>query len=588
MEKYTGKTETERVNALGGGKTGKRLGWFLAFAVLLCVQVLVIVYFGDKKAGFHEDEYYSYYSTNRTAGLYQPDREWMDRDTFRNEFVVLEGERFNYGMVSLVQSWDVHPPFFYFLLHTACSLFPGMFSKWLGIGINIVAFCINFGLLTWLTYMVTGKNRALAFLVAAVHGFNAVIISGVMFIRMYEWLTVFVLLCACLHVRAVLRKDMSLKGFLLPLMFVNYLGFLTQYYYIIFLFFMAAGFCVRRLWTDRKLWNCIKYGLACGISLVLAVLSYPACFSHIFRGYRGTGAVSEFVNAENTGERLGFFAGLMNEYLFDGHLWLWLVALVVLVSVAFGMKRSGRTDGTRLMGEQEALIENDVTGGGKKVGGEPGTRAERALTGEAVAYGLLVFAVCGYFFVVSKTALLLYETSNRYQLPVYGILLMLVLVALCGLWEKIVDLRWDKKSQRGRRFGTAGLAVVLVLFLAGDIHGIASGKVIFLYEEDAANVAYAKEHADTPVVILYNDVTPYHVWWCSQELMQYEKVYFVSEANKEKLTDEVICTSEKVIVYAADYETQEESLQMLLDSNTKLEGYKLITQKSLWSVYEFE
>lgn len=66
--------------------------WVAAFLGLLCLQILLLVYFGNRKAGFHEDEYYSYYSTNRTAGLFEPDREWVERDVLRNEFVVLEGK----------------------------------------------------------------------------------------------------------------------------------------------------------------------------------------------------------------------------------------------------------------------------------------------------------------------------------------------------------------------------------------------------------------------------------------------------------------------------------------------------------------
>ena len=139
----------------------------------------------------------------------------------------------------------------------------------------MAAFCINFILLTWLAYMVSGKNRKLAFAVAAVHGCNGIIVSGVMFIRMYEWLTVFVLWCACLHVRAVIKKDMGAKKFLLPLMAVNYCGFLTQYYYIIFLFFLAFGFCIWELYREKKWMFCIQYGIACGFSLLLAVVSYP-------------------------------------------------------------------------------------------------------------------------------------------------------------------------------------------------------------------------------------------------------------------------------------------------------------------------
>lgn len=609
--------------------------WVAAFAVLFCLQIMTMVYFGGRKTGFHEDEYYSFYSTNRTGGLYEPDREWVDRDTFRNEFVVLQGEGFRYGLVAEVQSWDVHPPFFYFLLHTACSLFPGVFSKWLGIGVNLIAFCLNFGLLSWLGYMAAGGNKRLAWVVTAVHGFNPVIISGVMFIRMYEWLTVFVLLCACLHVWAVKsgslfptpdwrsaenpaggRRNSGCTGrnpafgrgnkrqagnsvskrFLLALMAVNYLGFLTQYYYVIFLIFMAAGFCLwnlslcverkacgrgwvlhRELLKGRVL-ACVKYGCVCGVSLLLAVASYPASLSHIFRGYRGTGAVSEFLDAGNTSERLGFFIGLMDEYLFDGYLWIWL-AVIVLMVCAVWIKKKGQ-EKKRKAGKACSLQEAVMTEGPGRMGGGK----------DAAVFFLLLFAACGYFFTVSKTALLLYETSNRYQLPVYGILILLVITAVYGLWRHLVYFYCQRGGgeRKAKWLEAAGGCLLLFLFLVGDVQEINAGKTIFLYEEEAENVEYAKENADTPVVILYNEATPYHVWWRSQELMEYDRVYFVSEGNKEEITDEIICGSDKVIVYAADYDTQEESLELILQSNPGLREYRLVSRKSLWSVYEFE
>ncbi|MDE7283874.1 MAG: hypothetical protein K2N85_09900 [Lachnospiraceae bacterium] len=562
-------------------KKVKKRTWIAALALLLCTQIITIMYFGSKKAGFHEDEYYSFYSTNRSAGLFEPDREWMDKDTIRNEFVVLQGERFRYSLVATVQSWDVHPPFFYFILHTVCSFFPGVFSKWLGISVNMIAFCLNFVLLSWLAYMVTGRNRGLTLMVAAIHGFNPVIISGVMFIRMYEWLTVFILSCACLHVRAVLKmeadknaeKIIEWRSFIFPLMLINYLGFLTQYYYVIFLFFIAVGFC---LWNflpcvGKKesgrgiiiykeslkmcVLSCVKYGCACVISLLLAVISYPASLSHIFRGYRGTGAVSEFLDAANTGERLSFFVGLMNEYLFDGFLWLWVIALAVMGGAVYWKLRK-----IRKMRESYSCT----------------------------AYFLLLFAVCGYFFTVSKTALLLYETSNRYQLPIYGIVMLLVITALYGLWKELNVIFDLEKGEKGSRLAAAGGVVLCFLLLVGDVHGILSDKVIFLYEENREDLVYARENAHMPVIILYNDVTPYNVWWCSQELMEYDRIYFVSEGNKERITDEFLCNSGKIIVYAADYDTKEESLQMILESNEDLGDYRLISQKSLWSVYEFE
>ena len=91
--------------------TSDDIHWLSAATVVvtgLCVEGLrvhVIELICD------EDEYYTYFSTNRSLGLYQPDREWQDKQTILDEFAVKEGEGFNYGLVKLVQSWDVHPPF---------------------------------------------------------------------------------------------------------------------------------------------------------------------------------------------------------------------------------------------------------------------------------------------------------------------------------------------------------------------------------------------------------------------------------------------------------------------------------------------
>ena len=76
--------------------SGKKGNIFFIFvmAILLLIQMLVLFYFGGKKAGFHEDELYTYYSTNKTAGLFVNDRQWMEREQIRNDFVVLSGEEF--------------------------------------------------------------------------------------------------------------------------------------------------------------------------------------------------------------------------------------------------------------------------------------------------------------------------------------------------------------------------------------------------------------------------------------------------------------------------------------------------------------
>ena len=103
----------EKQNILKDAEKRKRLLWGGAFLLLLLLQLLLLIYYGSRKSGFHEDEFYSYYSTNKTAGLFVNDREWIDKDSYRNEFVVLPREQFTYGIVKQTQSWDFHPPMSY-------------------------------------------------------------------------------------------------------------------------------------------------------------------------------------------------------------------------------------------------------------------------------------------------------------------------------------------------------------------------------------------------------------------------------------------------------------------------------------------
>ena len=117
-----------------------------AFFLLLGIMA---IYYGFRMFALTPwyDELYTYYSTNKTAGVFVEDRTWMEGEELRNEFVVLEGEEFRYSVVKMMQSWDVHPPFYYYLIHTVSSLSPGVFSKWQGIVVNLIAYVLSFYLL---------------------------------------------------------------------------------------------------------------------------------------------------------------------------------------------------------------------------------------------------------------------------------------------------------------------------------------------------------------------------------------------------------------------------------------------------------
>ena len=49
----------------------------ICFLAVWAMLMAVSVYFCTQKMGFHEDEYYTYYSTARTNGFYVSDGQWM-------------------------------------------------------------------------------------------------------------------------------------------------------------------------------------------------------------------------------------------------------------------------------------------------------------------------------------------------------------------------------------------------------------------------------------------------------------------------------------------------------------------------------
>ncbi len=539
--------------------------FFIAMAVMLVLQLAVLCYYGNRKTGFHEDELYTYYSSNKTAGLFVNDRQWMDGEQLRNELVVLPGEGFRYDVVRQMQSWDVHPPLYYYLFHTACSLAPGVFSKWLGIGVNLIAYVGSYLLLAYCAYLASSQNsgRMLAFLTCLGWGFSCGVISGVMFIRMYQWLTLFILLCTALHLRAVVRQDFRIRSFLLPLALTVFLGFLTQYYYIIFHFFMGVGFCIYLL-SKKKVKTLFAYGISCGAGLAAALVYYPAALSHIFRGYRGTEAVSEFGDASNTLDRLRFFCGLLDDYELNGTLSIWLLVIALLAVTVIYLNKRGKCS--------LGILKPQIV--------------------------LLLFAAAGYFFVVSKTALLLGASSNRYQLPVYGIVIFLLLYLVWSCAERLAEAYGGLRKGDGIRIIFSGVLTISLLIINGTALDIVSAKkgleesskVLFLYEEEKETLDFAREHKDEAAVVFYNEASSDHIWWLSNQLIEYSRVYLAGLENSDPITDKTLTESDCLLVYMADYENQEERLKELMERNDHISSYQQVGEKilGLWTLYKLQ
>ena len=87
IEKYRAEKAGAEEGRIEGGCSGKSITaksrmWFMLFLLVWCLQMLTALYFCCQKKGFHEDEFYTYYSTARTYGLAIEDGAWMEHDDY--------------------------------------------------------------------------------------------------------------------------------------------------------------------------------------------------------------------------------------------------------------------------------------------------------------------------------------------------------------------------------------------------------------------------------------------------------------------------------------------------------------------------
>ena len=546
------------------------IGVILIFVLSLAVNL----YFCVQKSGFHEDEYYTYYSSNRTMGLYQPDREWQDKQTILSEFTVVPGERFNYGLVKLVQSWDVHPPFYYYIFHTVCSFFTLEFTKWTGLITNLIAFVLAFLIFNRILQLME-LPYYLRLTILALWGMNPQTVSSTIFIRMYAWLTVFILLCAWIHISMIMRIsreswtvnyysnlisgkfDIRVIGklngprfavfYLVPLMIISFLGFLTQYFYLFF--FVPLGF-IFVLWLiiwkdDFK--KAVYYVISCVISIAAAVLAYPASLHHLFGGYRGTEAAGSFLDFGNTFMRIGFFAGLLNDFVFSGLL-IVIAPVIMIFAVIFFIKGSIHVKKRRLEDDNEGHPEFNIT----------------------------ALAVVAYFLLTSKAALLVGSASNRYEMPIYALAIMVVFILL------------DKYLVKLNEYLTMIVLplIAITILLKGFI---LDGNVLFQYREDIEKVNYAAQNRDQVAVVMFNPATPHNVWRLTNEILEYPEVFYMDEENLQIITDEKLdeklLSAEKIILYVADDDSQETAIDNLMLS-TRMTEKNHIANEDMWNTYE--
>lgn len=291
----------------------KRHKIIFAANILICTFLVVII--GLCRNQWHIDEVYSYGLSNSydkpfffhwfggientddgedNGGILDDEErvfiyQWHSSDEFREYITVQPDERFSYANVYKNQTLDVHPPLYYFLLHTICSFFPDMFSKWFALVPNIWFYVLSLIVLYKIVKELTAsENKSL--IVMAFWGLSRGALNNVIFLRMYMLLTLLTLVSSYLHITLIKNEKLSAKLVIL-IAITNLAGFLTQYYFYVFAFFIAAVTCFILLLRKKPKYLLIYAG-AVLTSVAGALLIFPTTIIHVTGGAHGETAMN--------------------------------------------------------------------------------------------------------------------------------------------------------------------------------------------------------------------------------------------------------------------------------------------------------
>ena len=524
-------------------KYTRTLAVLLVF-VMIAMQATRIVRLGNVKSGFHVDEMLTYTLSNYpdtfvkdTEGLFE---NWVSGDVYEKTLSVATENRFDYKMVTNNQSKDVHPPLYYYIIHTVASMVPGTFSKWIGIIPNLI-FAVFTTILFYGINRKIFKNELAAVFCTAVWTFSIAAMNGAIFIRMYTILTFFAVLLARIHLKALdeIKEAGCISKKTYGCFFLcTCMGILTHYYYMIFCFFLCGIFFFYLL--RRKNWKQqISYCLAEGGAILAAILCYPTMLTHIFSGYRGKQAMESLNNFQGMKESVKTALSIIDGQLFNRQGEKIIVIMLILAIVLFVLKKLNKGK------EKESLS----------------ICRESELETTFIVAASAVVAV-GYVTVIAKIAP---YVTDRYFLCVFPLIVLSVVYTASVLVSKLVKRE---------------VAVLVVLaFLLLTSRSRTTQHLNYLYGHYDQRIASLEPYHGASAVILngeYGSAPDEWLWECGN----YDMIYRCSGGGKYeglKTAVETKDLSEGFLIYAHGIYEPDEVVRKIVEKQIKITSFEKVT-----------
>ena len=538
--------------------------------IILTIIILcgLMFFFINQKQGFHEDEIFSYGSSNykydnvfRWFGyaeanqdiLYNqvlqgnfikkidnlvkfikdpnqfPKNEILAQEipTFRtkddalNYLAIQQEDIFNYFSVYYNQSRDVHPPLFYFLVHFTSTLFYNQFSKYIIFALNLLFFIGT--LITIKKIMDKLNHKELTIPTMILYGASMGAISTVMFQRMYMMLTFFSILYLYYIIKFI-KDDFKIKDkFFFVLTIIC--GFLTQYYfciYIVLIFLILAIYLLINK-QFKKCWNFFKPHI---LAAIIGILFYPFCIEDIFFSYRGIGSTDNktktfLENLQYYGEQIINLFSLQNIFIF-----LIIILIIVLIY---------------------KIIKKQL----------PKIQKQDKLNLIVIILPIIIFIV-----IVSKIAPFLGENyTSRY------IMLLFPIIAIASFY--IISFIFNNKKTL--------FIITLVVSLCLSINGLINSTPVYLYKDYDKVMDLAQENADKYFVYVFdnyfthlNSMPEFATY--KESLILNKNIHDFKLLDNEKLNNE-----NEFILCIKNWLNKEEILNLVLE-NSGYNDYEVLLE----------
>lgn len=469
------------------------------FCLMTAAFILISIFVISRKVNLHVDEVYTYGLANHQyvntfnmdpeeGKIYEPAKSAWD------EYMqVQKGHAFDYGNVWENQKADVHPPFYYVLIHTVCSFFPEQYSIWFAGSINIV-----FAVLTlWCVFGLArelSENKRFAFISAIFFALSAGTLSAVAFMRMYIVAMFWVCLVTFWMVRGYGKKRKN--TFYVVLYLISLGGAMTHYYFLIYLFFICCVWGIFLL-LEKNFREVLKFIFTMALSGVTAIAVFPPMIQQILEGHRGTEAVSNLKNTSVSDywDRLTTFYSFINEQIFGGLFPVYLILFIFAAGLCL-KKRRHFLDSRK--------------------------------------FALLLFPCAAYFFLVAKIAAYSYD---RYIQPIYPV----VMTAGCyAAWSIFGVLTRKNKS----------LYLTITALAASTVLGVCMCQWPYLYRESSSLLERASEYGDYDCIYIYDGA------WKAQpsfyEVRNYKSVVFIAQDHLDMLDQMDLENSDGIVLCLMD------------------------------------